>query len=899
MNLNHIVDNLDRVIIGVDESWRYTYINAGAERALKRPAGELLGCIIWDCHPEAVGTEFERQCRRAMEERDASSIAGKGMLDTLAISILPIDGGISIVSSPIPEIAGERWEKAVPGAAATLDALDSPIAILDAGGVILSANRAWREALGARHIAPVGTDYPAYCDALADHDIAEAGRLADGIRMMMKGAKGDDELFSMELPLPPAGAERWYRSRVTRFRGEGNGGLVVTHEEITDLQRARIELEERESMLRHQLHLTTTIAHKAAEALFLMDRDGRLTFVNASAEEMFGWARREMLGKRLHDLVHYRHPDSTPYPIKRCPLQKVFSRGVTVHNHEDTFYHKSGYPIFVACSNAPVMDSGMITGAVLVVRDISEHKRAADILRDTEERYRMVARATNDVIWDWDLVHDEILWNEAIQTVFHHAPERMTTDGDWWKERIHPDDRERIVSTIHDAIEGRGEAWTGEYRFRAHDGSYATIFDRGHIYRNQYGQAVRLIGSMLDLTERKLAEEALQRAKEEAEAAIRAKDRFLAVLSHELRTPLTPALASIQALEDAGLSTDVRPFVEIIHRNIELEARLIDDLLDLTRIARGKVEMLREVVDLHAIVRNVVETCHGDIRQKHILLWQSLAASRHHVWGDSARLHQVLWNVLKNAIKFTPDGGSVTIRTDNRDGGEAFTIIVTDTGIGIDRDVLPMIFDAFMQGEEQINRRFGGLGLGLAISKSLVEMHGGTITASSDGWEKGTTVTVELPVASTSEAPGQARDDEPAGTFSPHVSILLVDDNIDTLDVLRIILERRGLRVQTAASVSSALDLAARQRFDLLVSDIGLPDGTGHDLIRALRARGPIKAIAISGFGMDEDVQHSIDAGFHDHLIKPVNIRKLEETIARLLESDEERGKDGSGGRRG
>jgi PAS domain S-box-containing protein len=899
MNLNHIVDNLDRVIIGVDESWRYNYINAGAERALKRPAEELLGGNIWECHPEAVGTEFERQCRRVMEERATGRSTGKGMLDSLPVSILPIDGGISIVSAPIPEIVVEQWEESMPGAAATLDALGSPIAILDAGGIILWANRAWREAIGARHIAPVGSDYPAHCDALADDDIAEAGRLADGIRKMMKEDEGDSELFSTELPLHSADAERWYRSRVTRLRGEGSGCLVVTHEEITDLQRARIELEERESRLRHQLHLTTTIAHKAAEALFLMDRDGRLTFVNIAAEEMFGWTRREMLGELLHDLVHYRHPDSTPYPIEGCPLREVFSRGATVHNHEDIFYHKSGYPIFVACSNAPVIDSGAITGAVVVVRDISEHKRTADILRDTEERYRMVARATNDVIWDWDLVHDEILWNEAIQTVFHYAPERMMTDGDWWKERIHPDDRERIVSTIHDAIEGSGEAWTGEYRFRTHDGSYATIFDRGHIYRNQYGQAVRLIGSMLDLTERKLAEEALQRAKDEAEAASRAKDQFLAVLSHELRTPLTPALASIQVLEDAGLPVDVKPFVEIIHRNIELEARLIDDLLDLTRIARGKVELLREVVDLHAIVRNVVETCHGDIRQKHILLWQSLAAPRHHVWGDSARLHQVLWNVLKNAIKFTPDGGTVTIRTDNCDGGEAFTIIVTDTGIGIDRDVLPMIFDAFMQGEGQINRRFGGLGLGLAISKSLVEMHGGTITASSEGKGKGTTITVELPVASTSEPSERPRDDEEAGGSAPRASILLVDDHIDTLDVLRIILERRGLGVQTATSVSTALDLAATQKFDLLVSDIGLPDGTGHDLIRALRARGPIKAIAMSGFGMDEDVQHSIDAGFHDHLIKPVNIRKLEEMIVRLLESDEKGGKDRSGERRG
>ncbi|MDB5034471.1 MAG: sensor hybrid histidine kinase [Chlorobi bacterium] len=402
---------------------------------------------------------------------------------------------------------------------------------------------------------------------------------------------------------------------------------------------------------------------------------------------------------------------------------------------------------------------------------------------------------------------------------------------------------------------------------------------------SQTGAVEGCVCIISDITQRKHAEQELQRAKEAAEAADHAKDQFLAVLSHELRTPLTPVLTAVQALHDeTGMPDRAAAYIEIIHRNVELEARLIDDLLDLTRIAREKLQINLEAVDAHSLLRNVLEICQADISEKKMKVTIDLTAKRHHVHADSARLQQVFWNLIKNAVKFTPDGGELAIRTSNSHPDE-LAIQIIDSGIGIEPHILPRIFDAFEQGEQSITRQFGGLGLGLAITKALVDMHGGTLEATSQGKDQGATFLVRLKAV---DATGTA---SPAPQAMPleqqerlPVRILLVDDHLDTSKVMQILLERRGYQVDTAHSVQSALDLAGQKKFDLLISDIGLPDGSGLDLMRAIHANYDIKGIALSGFGMEDDIQKSKDAGFIDHLTKPVGFNKLHEVIQQLTE---------------
>jgi two-component system CheB/CheR fusion protein len=366
-------------------------------------------------------------------------------------------------------------------------------------------------------------------------------------------------------------------------------------------------------------------------------------------------------------------------------------------------------------------------------------------------------------------------------------------------------------------------------------------------------------------------------------AANTAKDQFLALLSHELRNPLSPVITMVSELDRMINSPDARNALEIIRRNVELEARLIDDLLDITRIAHGKLQLTPEPLNAHRAIHRALEICQRELDAKRLDVRLDLAATSFYVKADPARFQQVLWNLIKNAVKFTPRG-LITIRSNN-DGAGSLVIEVTDTGIGITQERLARLFKPFEQGESSITRRFGGLGLGLAISKAMIEAHGGALKVRSAGKDHGATFTVELATIAT---PADVKESAPAPTLaggSPRHKILLVDDHEDTCTGMRMILERRGYGVKTAHDVRSALEIAGRYPFELLISDLGLPDGTGFDLMKELRRRcGPsIRGVALSGFGMESDIERSMEAGFEVHLIKPVNLERLNEILRRVF----------------
>lgn len=386
-----------------------------------------------------------------------------------------------------------------------------------------------------------------------------------------------------------------------------------------------------------------------------------------------------------------------------------------------------------------------------------------------------------------------------------------------------------------------------------------------------------------EVVERRRTQGELEIAKEAAEAANSAKDQFLAVLSHELRTPLTPVLASIEVVQDdPTLSETVRERFLTIRRNVELEAQLIDDLLDLTRIAKGKLQLSIDLIDAHAMLRNVIEICDPNLREKNLNLEVCLDADRHWVRGDFARLQQVFWNLIKNAIKFTPEGGTIRVLTRVVDGGR-ISIEVCDTGIGIQAEALSKIFDAFEQASGDITRMFGGLGLGLSISKALVLAHGGEIHASSEGNGRGATFSVILPAEF--EIVNARKEIAPSSTSGArdHIHILIVEDHRETNLVMQMFLERQGYRVSSARTVTEAIEQATNYDFDVVISDISLPDGTGLDLIRTLRAVKPVIGIALSGFGMESDIARSLEAGFVQHLVKPVGVRALQAAIDRAV----------------
>jgi PAS domain S-box-containing protein len=379
-----------------------------------------------------------------------------------------------------------------------------------------------------------------------------------------------------------------------------------------------------------------------------------------------------------------------------------------------------------------------------------------------------------------------------------------------------------------------------------------------------------------DISERKQVERELLAAKQAADDANAAKDRFLATLSHELRTPLTPILLSARILE---LKPDDRATVlgraEVIRRSVETEVRLIDDLLDLTRISRDKIGLVAAPVSLHEVVIEAVEVCEADARAARVVLHLDLAASDHLVKGDPQRLQQVLWNLLKNAIKFSPDGGQVTVRTDNPDD-RTVRISVRDQGIGIAAPDLPRLFQPFEQGDASITRQFGGLGLGLAIVQRLVALHGGLVHAESGGAGKGACFIVTLPLMPTRAERRADAAVEALPTRRSSGRVLLVEDHVDTAHTLGTLLRVAGWQVEAAPTAAAAVDAAAAGGFDLLVSDLSLPDGDGCELLMLLRQRGfTPPAIAMTGHGMDADQARTRQAGFARHFIKPVEVAEL------------------------
>ncbi len=414
------------------------------------------------------------------------------------------------------------------------------------------------------------------------------------------------------------------------------------------------------------------------------------------------------------------------------------------------------------------------------------------------------------------------------------------------------------------------------------------------------GEVVGFVGVMTDTTQRKRAEQDLESARDEALAASRAKDDFLAALSHELRTPLNPVLLlSSAAATDTTFPQEVRTIFETIHKNVDLEARLIDDLLNITRISRGKMALDQHPVDVHSALKDAIANVGADVAQKHLSLRFRFSAQESVVTGDAVRLQQIFWNVLKNAVKFTPEGGAITIHTTNPAGKQAVEITVADTGIGMTQEELARVFDAFTQGEhagEGGSHRFGGLGLGLAISYMLVESHAGSIRAYSRGRGQGSTFTIHLPlgVVGTDEPvtdqgmdavtqrniprPSRAVQPDPAKTH-----ILLVEDHEPTRAALSQLLSRRRYQVTAVGSAGEALAAATERPFDLLISDIGLPDGSGYDLMEALSKAAPVKGIALTGYGMERDITRSQEAGFKTHLTKPIRMELLERAIAETL----------------
>ncbi|HSE31775.1 MAG TPA: PAS domain S-box protein [Pyrinomonadaceae bacterium] len=626
-----------------------------------------------------------------------------------------------------------------------------------------------------------------------------------------------------------------------------------------------------------------SIVESSEDAIVSKDLNGIISTWNRGAQQLFGYTADEVIGKPITILIPEGRFNEEPAILSRI------RSGRAVEHYETKRKRKDGTLIDISLSVSPIRDeSGVIIAAAKIARNITEQKRAQEAIQFQAS----LLDAVEEAVVATDLNGRITYWNSFAEHLYG-----------WTSQEVMGADIVEVVPALsskdHAALImeqlREGQSWSGEMIVQRRDGSefLAAITD-SPIF-SEKGELIGVVGVSFDVTEAKRAEAERQRlleseqlARLEAEAANRLKDEFLATLSHELRNPLNVVIGYAEILRrgEETKNSFVGKAAEVIRRNALAQSQLVSDLLDLSRLQMGKLAIARQSVSLSTIVGDAIETVRTEAEAKNISLKLIAPKESLVVDGDPVRLGQIVWNLLNNAVKFTPTGGDITISlSENAD--EAI-LRVADTGQGIPPEFLPHVFEIFRQADASSSRRQGGLGIGLALVKQLAELHGGGVKAESEGAGKGSRFTVWLPLynlpVSSQSTVTRAPDD-----ILKHKLILVVDDSRETTEMLSRLLQMEGAFVQTARSGREAIKLAADNTFDLVISDISMPEMDGYQLLRQLRQVPSMKhvpALALTGFGRISDVKRAQDEGFAEHFTKPLDIDQLLAAVKRLTKKN-------------
>lgn len=677
------------------------------------------------------------------------------------------------------------------------------------------------------------------------------------------------------------GNYRWFLSRAIPIKNEA--GQIVrwfgTNTDIEDFKQAEASLQQSEERLR-------LVLEASRQGMWYWDLEKDILTWTTQCKLLFGLSPETDLSydvflnalhpddrDRTHEAVTIAIRDRVDYDIE---YRSVWADG-SVHwltAKGRCAYNSAGQPIWM----------------MGVAIDITERKQTEEALRQSEERYRCLAELIPQLVWTANpeglLLDVNQRWTEFTGLTL----EQVQSDG--WEIMIHPDDLP-ILSQFWSAAVQMGTLYQAEGRMRRADGAFRWHLHQAVPQKNEQGQVIKWFGTATDIEAQKQFEKERDRllqleknARTEAERVNRVKDEFLAILSHELRSPLNPILGWTKLLQSRKFdSVRTAEALATIERNAKLQTQLIDDLLDVAKILRGKLNLNVTPVNLAIVIEQAIETVKTAAVAKSILITPRLSPIGT-VSGDAARFQQIIWNLLSNAIKFTPYGGTVDIQL--QPVGNQAQITVTDTGKGINPDFLPYMFESFRQEDVSITRQHGGLGLGLAIVRYLVEAHGGTVSAHSLGEGQGATFTVQLPLL-TAEPAVLSEEAPPMEDLNlAGIRVLTIDDDADARELLTILLEEYGAEVLTVNSSLHFLTAIASFQPHVLISDVGMPTVDGYTLIRQVRALPPeqggtIPAIALTAYVREIDQQKALEAGFQKHLAKPLEPDLLVQTIVRLV----------------
>jgi PAS domain S-box-containing protein len=694
-----------------------------------------------------------------------------------------------------------------------------------------------------------------------------------------------------------------------------------------------IDIHERkqiEEQISYQLNLNRTITDNTQMCLLMMDWEGRGTFANQATERVTGFKPEELIGEILHNKIHHTHPDGTAFPLAECPLDNALPLQEAVVGYEDVFVHKNGRFYPVRCSARPIYKDDKPIGTVIEVQDITEEKRAQEVLLKAErhavEEYQSLLSRIVPLAQTLGTARDLTTIYRAIGDFvrvsmpcagffvsFYDADKHLRTAAYGWAEgaELNTDklppmplvenggpnshaifkQQTIVVNNYKEVMKNRPHVLIGDDDGIIPDSSLvapmivmgritgtlevqayeAEAFNQDHIVALE--MAANLAAVAIENV-RLLEIEA--NARRDAELANRSKDEFLAVLSHELRTPLNSMFGWVRMLNTGQLDAEkTKRAVEVIERNINLQTKLIEDILDVSRIISGKIRLENRQIDFLPLVNSVIELNQPTAETKNVELITEFDSEACIMNGDAERLQQVVNNLFTNAIKFTPAGGKIIVKLNCNE--TRVELNVNDSGVGIEPEFLPYVFDRFRQADSSSKRKHGGLGLGLAIVKHLVEMHGGEVSADSAGVNQGSTFTIRLPMHSRASFIEEEKSQliEEKETSLENVNLLVVDDDTDALEMLRTLLSSHGAQVQIASSAAEALKLLEENVPDVLVSDIGMPEMNGTEFIAKLRQSEnkrlrDIPAIALTAFASTEDRERILAAGFDQYQSKPV-----------------------------
>ncbi len=897
-----IVESSDDAILSKDTNGIIQSANAAAERLFGYQAAELIGKPVRVLIPAERQTEEDDildRIRRGERVEHFETVRvrkdGRSVDVSLTVSPLRDAAGTVIGASKIARDITEqkRARAAQARLAAIVTSSTDAIITKDLNGIIQSSNASCERIFGYSEAELVGRSILV---------LIPPERHTEEDMILGKMRKGERIEHFETVRVAQDGRKLDISLSVSPIKDDTGTivGVAKVARDITEQKRLANELAAQQQWFRVTLG-------SIGDAVIASDANGRVTFLNPPAEALTGWTARDAAGRDLAEVFQIINEKTRKTVGNPAGLVMRTGAVVGLANHT-VLIHRDGSERPIADSAAPIRDdTGSVIGAVLVFRDVTEQRRAEDDIAEQREWFETTLESIGDAVIATDVQGRIAFMNPVAE---HLTGWRL---GD---AREHAcDEVFRIVNENTRAIvdspvarvlaEGVVVGLANHTVLIAADGSERPIDDSGAPIRNRSGRIVGVVLVFRDVTERRRADlekrvvaaererllEAERAARSDAERANRVKDEFVAMVSHELRTPLNAILGWTQLMAQTSRDEDlVRRGIDVIGRNTRIQAQLISDLLDMSRIVSGKLRITIEKVNVRSLVQAAIDTVLQAAEAKQITIHQELDPTAD-VAGDPARLQQVAWNLLLNAVKFTPDGGSIFVRV--RQAGSDVEITVRDTGVGIREDFLPHIFERFEQGDPSITRRFGGLGLGLSIAKHLVDLHGGTIGAASPGEGKGASFTVVLPAGTFAANSARAINAGGATDSATHESdalngmrILIVEDEKDTLDFISRFLVSYGAEVVAAASAKEAIALVSTAGANVLISDIGLPDVDGYELLQRIRrldaSAGGIPAIALTAYARAEDRMLAFRAGYQAHLAKPVEPSQLVATIVDL-----------------